>query len=218
MALLKLAAPAAVVGVLSSLVLIGVSEVADKLQHLLWNDAPEWLSVSGSSDGWIVLVLTLTGLAVGLVVWKVPGHAGPDPATTDLVAAPLALQVLPGLLLALILMLAGGVSLGPENPIMAINSGLVVALGTKLIPAIEVPIWMGLGSSGMIGAMFGTPVAAALVLSESAPGDSSRPLWDRMFAPLVAAGAGAFTTRLLSGPLVMAISVPEYPGSGSAIG
>src|SRR5262249_43238308 len=94
----------------------------------------------------------------------------------------------------------------------AVNTGLVVALGSKLIPAIEAPIWMGLSSSGMIGAMFGTPVAAALVLSESAPGDPHRPLWDRMFAPLVAAGAGAFTTDLLSGSLSMSVSVPAYPG------
>src|SRR5262245_42523362 len=68
-ALLKLAAPAVVIGVLSSLVLISVSGVADKLEHVLWSDVPNWLNVSGSSDWWIMLVLTLTGLAVGVVVW-----------------------------------------------------------------------------------------------------------------------------------------------------
>jgi hypothetical protein len=49
--------------------------------------------------------------------------------------------VLPGLALALILMLAGGVSLGPENLIMAVNTGLVVALGSRFLPAIGASAW-----------------------------------------------------------------------------
>ncbi|MFI6441442.1 hypothetical protein [Streptomyces sp. NPDC050759] len=32
----------------------------------------------------MLVMLTATGVTVGLVVWKVPGHAGPDPATTGL--------------------------------------------------------------------------------------------------------------------------------------
>jgi H+/Cl- antiporter ClcA len=121
--------------------------------------------------------------------------------------------VLPGLLLALLLVLAGGVSLGPENPIMAVNTGLVVAVGARLLPALGAPAWVGLSSAGMIGAMFGTPVAAALVLSEAAPGEPQAPLWDRLFAPLVAAGAGALTTDALAGGrLSLAVPVPPYPG------
>lgn len=34
-------------------------------------------------------MLTATGVLVGLVVWKVPGHAGPDPGTLGLDAVPL---------------------------------------------------------------------------------------------------------------------------------
>src|SRR5690348_12847157 len=44
--------------------------------------------------------------------------------TSELVAAPLPLRALPGLALALVLGLAGGVSLGPENPIVAFNVAL----------------------------------------------------------------------------------------------
>ena len=40
------------------------------------------------------------------------------------------------------------------------------------------------------------------------------PLWDRMFAPLVSAGAGSLTTDALSGGrLSLAVSVPPYPGA-----
>ena len=192
--------PALVVGIASSLVLLGVSAVAEWLQDVLWTIIPQAMGVSGNAPLWILLILTLTGVAVGLVVWKVPGHAGPDPATLGLVEAPLPLSVLPSLLLALILMLAGGVSLGPENPIMGIAIGLVFAIGTRLLPPVGAQIWIGLATAGMLGAMFGTPVAAALVLSESLSGGESRaPLWDRLFAPMVAAGAGALTTDALSG-------------------
>jgi hypothetical protein len=39
------------------------------------------------------------------------------------------------LIIALILGLAGGVSLGPEHPIMAVNIGLAVFLGSRIFPA-----------------------------------------------------------------------------------
>jgi H+/Cl- antiporter ClcA len=64
----------------------------------------------------------------------------------------------------------------------------------------------------MIAAMFGTPVAAALILSE-APSESRGSLWDRLFAPLVAAGAGTLTTDLLDGAkLGTAVPVASYAG------
>ena len=134
-----------------------------------------------SGPGSIFLVLTLAGLVIGLVVAAVPGHAGPDPATTELAAPPLPMGTLPGLAVAMILMLASGVSLGPENPILAINIGLAAGFGLKLIPR-SPPSWRGLAFAGTIGAMFGTPVAAALLLSEL-PGNPRIRLWDRLFAP-----------------------------------
>ena len=52
-----------------------------------------------------------------------PGHGGPDSATTELIGRRCRCAVLPGLALVTVLGLAGGVSLGPENPIIAINGG-----------------------------------------------------------------------------------------------
>ncbi|MBV9600530.1 MAG: ion channel protein [Chloroflexi bacterium] len=213
--LLRLSVPALVVGVAASVILLVVTDVANQLEHVLWSVIPQAFGVSGNAPAWIVLILTLTGVAVGLIVWKMPGHAGPDPATLGLVEPPLALSILPSLLLALILMLAGGVSLGPENPIMGITIAVVYALGSRLIPVVGAQIWVGLATAGMLGAMFGTPVAAALVLTESmAAGDSQVPLWDRLFGPMVAAGAGSLTTDALSGgQLSMSVSLPPYPGA-----
>lgn len=210
-ALLPLVVPALLIGVGSSLVLLLLSLVAERLQDLLWDTLPDAVGVSGGSAGWIIAMLTAAGLVVGIIVWKVPGHAGPDPATLGLVDPPLPVRVLPGIALAVIVGLAGGVSLGPENPITAINIALAYALGMKAMPRTPASDWVALAAAGTIGALFGTPVAAALVLSETVAAPVPRPLWDRLFAPLVAAGAGALTTVLIAHPTFQ-IDVDAYAG------
>lgn len=210
-ALLALALPAAAVGVLCGLSLIALSALAEVIEGWVWDDLSGALGLDRESPVWIVVVLTVTGLLVGLVIRYAPGHAGPDPATAGLVEPPLPLRTLPGLAVALVLMLAGGVSLGPENPIMAINAALVVWLGVRAVHRVPVPQWMALSTAGTIGAMFGTPLAAALMFSELDPGDRRIPLWDRLFAPLVSASTGALTMLLLS-DLDMVMDLPPYPG------
>ncbi|MFB9512044.1 ion channel protein [Streptomyces purpureus] len=207
--------PALLIGVGASLLLLGVSEIAELFKDVLWEALPDTLGIGGFSSLWMITILTATGVAVGLVVWKAPGHAGPDPATMGLGdEAPVSPVVVPGLLVAAALGLAGGVSLGPENPIIAANIALAYWLGSRAQPVAPAALWVSLASAATIGALFGTPVAAALVISEALarrPGDRS--LWDRLFAPLVAAGAGATTTALIAHP-TFDISLPPvtYPG------
>lgn len=209
--LLRQVPPAIIVGVGSGLTLIGLSLLAERLQTLVWDDLPPQLGVDPGAAWWTILLLTCTGALAGLVVWLAPGHAGPDPATVELVSSPLPFRALPGLAAALVLTLAGGVSLGPENPIIAINVSLAVLLGLRFLPKTPAPFWMGLAVAGTLGAMFGTPVGAALMLSETSPGDHRIPLWNRMFGPLVAAGAGTATMLGLS-DLDLALAVPSYTG------
>ncbi|WP_435190824.1 ion channel protein [Streptomyces sp. bgisy126] len=211
--------PALVVGAGSGLLFLGISALSEELKHVLWEDLPDALGIGGYSSLWMIVMLTATGVAVGLVVWKVPGHAGPDPATTGLGGAPLPAGTVPGLLLAGTLALAGGVSLGPENPIIASNIALAYWLGRRAAPAVPGIAWVTLASAATIGALFGTPVAAALVISEALaghPGPGS--LWDRLFAPLLAAGAGAMTTQLLAEP-TFALGLPPLtdPGWGDLL-
>ncbi|MFE5711941.1 ion channel protein [Streptomyces sp. NPDC056501] len=211
--------PAIAIGVGASLVLLGISALAEEFQGVLWNDLPDALGIGGYSSLWIIAMLTATGIAVGLVVWKVPGHAGPDPASGGLGGAPLAPGVVPGLLLAATLALAGGVSLGPENPIITANIALAYWLGRKAAPSVPSAAWVALASAATIGALFGTPVAAALVISEALAGQPGRgSLWDRLFAPLVAAGAGAMTTELLAEPTFdMGLPPLTDPGWGDLL-
>ena len=208
--MLLLALPALIIGVASSLVLLLIMKVAAVLQLVLWNGLPYRLGLSPDSPFWVIMMLTLTGLAVGLVIRYSAGHGGPDPATEPLIGAPVHFSALPGLLVALVLGLAGGVSLGPEHPVMVINIALAVALGGKLFPRVAPLDWTILASAGTIGALFGTPVAAALIFSQTLNSSTDLPLWDRLFAPLMAAAAGALTTGLFFHPH-FALPVAHYP-------
>lgn len=198
--MLLLSLPAVAIGIASSLILIVVMKIASVLQNLLWQRLPGTLGIAQDSPLWIIGVLTLTGIAVGLVIRFSQGHAGPDPACEPLIGAPVPPYALPGLIVALILGLAGGVSLGPEHPIMTVNIALAVAIGARLLPRVNRMEWTILASAGTIGALFGTPVAAALIFSQTLNGSSEVPLWDRLFAPLMAAAAGALTTGLFFHP------------------
>ncbi|HCJ9212771.1 ion channel protein [Escherichia coli] len=198
--MLLLSLPAVAIGIASSLILIVVMKIASVLQNLLWQRLPGTLGIAQDSPLWIIGVLTLTGIAVGLVIRFSQGHAGPDPACEPLIGAPVPPSALPGLIVALILGLAGGVSLGPEHPIMTVNIALAVAIGARLLPRVNRMEWTILASAGTIDALFGTPVAAALIFSQTLNGSSEVPLWDRLFAPLMAAAAGALTTGLFFHP------------------
>ncbi|MFD9390209.1 ion channel protein [Streptomyces sp. NPDC060000] len=218
-ALLPVILPALAVGVLASLLLLLVEGAAEQLEDVLWQDLPDALDVGRYSVLWMLVVLTSTGVLVGLVVWKVPGHAGPDPATMGLDARVLPPGVLPGLLAATALMLAGGPSLGPENPIIAVNVGLAVWLGRRVLPRAPGTLWVVLAEAATIGALFGTPVAAALLISEALAGRQTEgPLWDNVFAPLVAASAGSMTTTLVAHP-TFDLDLPELgpPGWGDLL-
>jgi len=207
--LLLLAIPAILVGVFCALLLWTLDRAADALSNVLWDSLPDALGVD-PNGWWIILILTLTGLAVGIALQVLPGHGGPDSATTELVAPPLPLRTLPGLAVVTLLALAGGVSLGPENPIIAINVAIIVAVFARFIPKVSAQVSMLLASSATIGALFGTPVAAALILTGLvAAVRTGGSLWDKLFLPLAAAGAASITMHLLGAP-PFAFDMPAY--------
>ncbi len=212
--LVKQLIPALLAGVGSALVLVVMDLIAETwLQHLIWETLPSALGFTHDSRWWIFIVLTFAGVAVGLTVWLIPGHAGPDPATVGLMHAPSPVSTVPSLLLAAIIGLACGVSLGPEFPILGANVSLAIALGARMLPQVTSSQWAGLASAGTIGALFGTPIAAALMLTETlATQKSDESLWDRLFAPLAAAAAGGLTALALSSGGTMSMNLPAFPG------
>ncbi|MBW9093766.1 ion channel protein [Microbacterium jejuense] len=213
--LLVMSVPALLIGVASAVMLWLLDTVSGWLQDLLWTTVPAWFGATEATPWWIFTVLTLTGALVGLVVWLVPGHAGPDSATTSLVDAPPPLAVLPSILLAVVLGLAGGVSLGPENPIIAVNAGIAVAAMARFSRAVPPTLVVTLASSATIGALFGTPVAAALVFTGAvAAAKGGGELWDKLFLPVAAAGAGAVTMHVLGGSSISFQMTPIAQADG----
>jgi H+/Cl- antiporter ClcA len=190
--------PAIVIGILSGLLMAGVNWISHWLEGVLWGDDTAHVGFNEADAVRSIVILTATGIAVGLVVWLMPGHGGTDPATTELVSKPLPLIALPGVAIALLVGLSGGVSLGPENPIIAVAVGLSVWLVARMAPKTPVQSVVIVATAGILGAMFGSPVAAALLLTEMlaefrAPGA----MWDKLFAPLIAASTGAVVTILI---------------------
>lgn len=210
--LLAMSIPAIVVGIVSATVLQLLDLAAEWIEGQIWDVLPSAIGLVPGTWWWTILILTVTGAAVGLALWLLPGHGGPDTATTGLIEPPLPLKTLPGLALVLVLGLAGGVSLGPENPIIAINVALLVALLARFAPGVPPALTTMLAVSATIGAMFGTPVAGALLftgIAATIKGGGS--LWDKLFLPLVAGGAGAITMKVYGAP-PMAFDMPPYPG------
>jgi H+/Cl- antiporter ClcA len=213
---LQLAGPAIIVGAVSALGLFVVDELAVVVEHLLWSSLPSAWGVHPGSSGWILGILTLTGLVIGLVVQFVPGHGGRDSATTELIAPPLKLPAVPSMVLVTVLGLAGGVSLGPEIPIIAINTAVLAALVARWWPRVPVELVVMITAAGTIGALFGTPVAAALVFTGVVAGfQEGGALWDRLFLPLASAAAGSVTMRWLDGPQLPDAGFPPLGTPGA---
>ncbi|MFZ2512443.1 MAG: ion channel protein [Gordonia sp. (in: high G+C Gram-positive bacteria)] len=212
--LLALAIPTILLGACAAGILWVIEKVADQWQQTLWDRIPDALGVD-PSGWWIILVLTLTGLAVGLCLQFFPGHGGPDSATTELIEEPLHLSALPGVIAVTILALGGGVSLGPENPIIAVNVAIIVFLLSRLIPAVPSEVGVMIAGAATVGALFGTPVAAALIFTEVLAAIAGKgSLWDKLFLPLVAAGSGTIAMKWMGGQH-LGFNLPAY-GSPSA--
>ena len=196
-----LSIPAIVIGIVSALALIALEWLGDRLKDGLWSALPDAVGADPDSPLYIFLMLSAIGVLIGLVVWLIPGHAGPDPATTGLIEEPLPLGALPGLAIVTIIAQGGGVSLGPEAPIVVLNVSLIVAAIKFFKLPIPTRLGMVLATAATIGALFGTPVAAALILTGMvATMKGSGSLWDRLFLPLVAAAVAAVTVSVISKP------------------
>ncbi|MDK1279724.1 chloride channel protein [Arthrobacter sp. zg-Y820] len=201
--LVPLAVPAILIGVVSALVLFALDELSLLLQHLLWDNLPAAVGADPQGGWWIFGTLTLTGLGVGLIARFVPGHAGPDSAESELAESALPISVVPSLAAAAVLGLAGGVSLGSENPIIAINAAILTVLVGRLFRCVPPRLILGLTVAGTVGALFGTPVAAALLFTGMAGAmGGGGALFDKLFLPLASAGTGAVTMTLLGGTLL----------------
>jgi H+/Cl- antiporter ClcA len=197
---------AVVIGVLSALALVLFEGSVHAIEHVAWDWLPEQLEIVDVTQWWALAVLTVAGLIVGLIIHLAPGHAGHDPASSGLMEEPMPVSVLPGLLLAAVVSLAAGVSLGPEAPLLGASSALLAWTASRRGLPAQGPV--ALGMAGLLGAMFGAPVGAAFAFAEMVP-MAGRQLYDRMVPLLAASTSGAITLILIAGRPRFAAPFPE---------
>ncbi|MDH6679010.1 H+/Cl- antiporter ClcA [Rhodococcus sp. LBL1] len=202
---------AVLVGVAAAAIPIAVFEAVRVVAEVLYVRVPHVFGFGGDDQWWILAVLTTAGVVVGSIVWLAPGHAGRDSATAGLIGPPIPLSALPSLLAAMVLALGAGVSLSPENVLISVNAALAVWIVARLRPAFASERVIVLATAATIGVQFGTPIAAPLAYLELTGRPVRGNLWDVVFTPLVAAGAGAVTMAVLRRPVLKI----DGPGSWS---
>ncbi len=194
-AFLALLALASMVGVGVSLAAWGFLELIHQIQVGLFTDLPEELGYQhGAPDWFYVAVLGIAGLLVGLAIRRLPGDGGHVPAEGLKVGGdPVQPIELPGIILAAMATIGGGLVLGPEAPLIALGAGLgVFAIRSlrKDTPAEVQAVMAAAGSIAAMSLLFGSPIIAAVILIEALGLDREKlPLI--LLPGLLAAGIGS---------------------------
>ena len=191
---LVLVGAAAVLGIAAALFTLGFLWVQHGLQDLLWERLPNELGVD--PHPWYALaVTTLGGLAVGLVLRFVPGHGGPGPAEGHGVGeSDGSLRALPGILVAALISLAVGASLGPEGPMLAVAASVGPWLALRSGRETLGQLFSQAGVGSIFAVLFGSPVASTLLGLEMLT-VTGRDLYVLLIPVLVASTAGFFVFR-----------------------
>ncbi|MFF3332843.1 chloride channel protein [Streptomyces sp. NPDC002888] len=182
----------ALIGVPVSLAAFWFLAGLHELEHLLWTDWPEHLGWDLPPWWWPLPLLTVAGLAVGLVVRYLPGAGGHVPAL-GLHTPATAPAALPGVILAAVASLTLGAALGPEAPLIALGGGLA-AFFARLARAPATPqstVLLGAaGAAAALSAIFGNPLVGAIILMEVA-GIGGPQLFAVMVPALLSSGVGS---------------------------
>ncbi|MGF0177090.1 chloride channel protein [Streptomyces sp. Marseille-Q5077] len=206
----------ALIGVPVSLAAFWFLAALHELEHLMWADLPSGLGWDTPPWWWPLPLLTLAGIAVGLVVRYLPGAGGHVPAS-GLHAAGLPPVTLPGVILAALASLPLGATLGPEAPLIALGGGLALLFGQLARAPVTTQSAALLGAAGAAAALpaiFGNPLVGAVILIEVAGVGGPR-LFAVMLPALLSSGIGSliFTgfgrwTGLSIGNLTLTLGVP----------
>lgn len=206
----------ALVGVPVSLAAFWFLAGLHALEHLMWESVPARLGWDMPPWWWPLPLLAVAGVVVGLVVKHLPGAGGHVPAE-GMNAKGTTPAALPGVILAAVVSLPLGATLGPEAPLIALGGGLAL-LFAQTIRTLRTPDGTALvgaaGAAAALAAIFGNPLVAAVILIEMA-GVGAPQLFAVMLPALLSSGIGAlvFTgfgrwTGLSTGSLTLPLGVP----------
>ncbi len=204
---------AALVAIPAALLTIAYIGGVRWLTHAVWDDLA---AATGLPHAVVVIAIpTIGGVLVGLCIRYLPGGGGPEPAAGHGLGGDEheGLRGLPGVVLASVISLVAGASLGPEGPLVSIIGGLATWVALRL----RLPDQMGLllslsGVSSLTAGIFGSPLASGLLLAETAP-FAGVELYRRIIPALAAGTVGYIIFDALIGPPIVPIFGPSQdPG------
>jgi H+/Cl- antiporter ClcA len=220
---------AAVAGIAVSLAAWCFVELVYQLQRELYHHLPAALGYDhGPPRWWSLPILGIAGLLVALAITRLPGNGGHQPAHGLAVGgAPTQPIELPGVILAGLISIGFGLVIGPEAPLIALGSGLAVAivkLARRQTPPSQVVLVVGAtGSFAALSFVFSSPIIAAVILIEATGlGKSRLPvilipgLVGAGIGSLVSVGMGSFTGLSSSAYALAPLSLPAFPDPTAA--
>ncbi len=161
---------------------------------------------------WFALaVTTLGGAAVGVVVRFAPGHGGPRPTAGHGVGEThIGLRPLPGIVLASIISLAIGASLGPEAPLLAVVAATAPWIALRINTPGLAPLITQAGIGSIFALLFGSPLAATFVGLETIV-IAGRTLYTFLIPVLVASTTGFLGFRAITHHSLTSLANLEFP-------
>ncbi len=187
----------AVIGVIASLAAWCFLELIHQIQQELYVHLPHAVGYQhGPPKWWSLPILAIAALIVALAITRLPGNGGHIPAE-GLAAGPSGgPSVLPGVILAGLATIGGGLVLGPEGPLIAIGTGvavLAVSLARRDTPPQALQIIGAAGAFSALSFIFDSPLIAAVILIE-ATGIGGQRLRLILVPGLLAAGIGTLVS------------------------
>jgi H+/Cl- antiporter ClcA len=187
---LKLPGLAVLVGIPAASAAAVFLGLVHELQHWLWTDLPDALGES-SPPWYLVLGLPLVG---GAIVWAartfLPGDGGHSPLD-GIDPSPLPLSHAPGVVLAALGTLGFGLVLGPEAPVVTLGAIIAIAVASFApLDDKERRVLALAGAFAAIAALFGGPLVAGVMMTESAAGTLGAAFAPALIPGFVAAAVG----------------------------
>lgn len=169
-AYLRLVLLGALIGIPAALLAAGFLALVHYAEQWLWHDLPAALGAS-SPPWYLVLGLPVVGAAIVLAARTLlPGDGGHEPLQ-GLSTRPTPLSHAPGVVIAALGTLAFGAVLGPEAPVVALGSVAgMVAVRLARLDERGTAVTSNAGATSAISALFGGPIVAGTLTTESGVG------------------------------------------------
>jgi H+/Cl- antiporter ClcA len=200
---------ASVVAIPAALITIIYVGSVNVVTDVIWDDLYAWTGLP--RPVFVLVIPIIGGLIVGLIIRFAPGRGGPEPAAGHGLGgdAHESAGYLPGVVVASLVSLVAGASLGPEGPLVTIVGGLATLTAVRLrLPAEASRLMTISGISSLTSGVFGSPLAAGLLLAETAP-LAGLELYRRIIPALAAGTVGYFLFAAIVGTTLH----PLFPGA-----